>query len=242
MNGEGKQCQTDIDLSAAMLATQKFWFQPPVKYDPEWTTYLEQYKAQVQVWPHVPHPKEDLIKSILATNDSAPGPDGIPYAAWRLHRATSAEAMTTHFDDICRSAVRPCSVQAWIPKAKMGPTADNFRPLGMPSTFERAIDGSIATVMTKAIAPLLRLAFVQKVFPKSSRMDSSQRIWRNADYQPESHAKANHRLALFASPAHSVVQRSLANNCLSYPWISTKAHILALIVMMSIFINNVQPS
>ena len=108
MNGEGKQCQTDIDLSAAMLATRKFWFQPPVKYDPEWTTYLEQYKAQVQVWPHVPPPqKEDLIKSILATNDSAPGPDGIPYAAWRLHPATSAEAMTTHFDDICRSAVPP---------------------------------------------------------------------------------------------------------------------------------------
>ena len=49
----------------------------------------------------------------------------------------------------------PCSVQAWIPKAKMGPTADNFRLLGMPSTFERVIDGSIATVMTKAIAPLL---------------------------------------------------------------------------------------
>ena len=37
----------------------------------------------------------------------------------------------------------------------MGPTADNFCPLGMPSTFERVIDGSIATVMTKAIAPLL---------------------------------------------------------------------------------------
>ena len=108
INGEGKQCQTDIDLSAAMLATRKFWFQPPVKYDPEWTTYLEQYKAQVQVWPHVPPPqKEDLIKSVLATNDSAPGPDGIPYAAWRLHPGTSAEAMTTHFDDICRSAVPP---------------------------------------------------------------------------------------------------------------------------------------
>ena len=60
MNGEGKQCQTDTDLSAAMLATQKFWFQPPVKYDPEWTTYLEQYKAQVQVWPHVPPPKKRI--------------------------------------------------------------------------------------------------------------------------------------------------------------------------------------
>ena len=156
-NGEGKQCQTDLDLSSAMLATRKFWFEPPVQQDPEWTTYLDQYKSQVQVWPHVPPPqKEDLIKSILASNDSAPGPDGIPYAAWRLHPGTSAEAMTTHFDDICRTAVPPpCSVQAWIPKAKMGPTADNFRPLGMPSTFERVIDGSIATVLTKVIAPLL---------------------------------------------------------------------------------------
>lgn len=30
---------------------------------------------------------------------------------------------------------------------------------------------------------------------------------------PKAMTKANHRLALFASPAHSVVQKSLANNC-----------------------------
>ena len=157
IDGDGKHCQSDIDLSAAMLATRKFWFQPPVKHDPEWTAYLEQYKAQVQGWPHVPPPeKQDLTRSTMTTNDSAPGPDGIPYAAWRLHPGTSSEAMSTHLDDICRAAVPPpCSVQAWIPKAKMGPTADNFRPLGMPSTFERVIDGSIAAVLTKAIAPLL---------------------------------------------------------------------------------------
>ena len=104
-NGEGKQCQTDLDLSSAMLVTRKFWFKPPIQHNSEWTTYLDQYKSQVQVWPHVPPPKEDLIKSILASNDSAPGPDGLPYAAWRLHPGTSAEAMTTHFDDICRAAV-----------------------------------------------------------------------------------------------------------------------------------------
>ena len=64
--------------------------------------------------------------------------------------------MITHLEDICRGGTPPpCSVQAWIPKAKMGPTADNFRPLGMPSTFERVIDGTIASVLTKAVAPLL---------------------------------------------------------------------------------------
>lgn len=90
------------------------------------------------------------------TNDSAPGPDGIPYATWRLYPGPAAHAMSTHLDDICRGTVPPpCSVQAWIPKAKMGPTADHFRPLGMPSTFERVIDGSIASVLTRAVAPLL---------------------------------------------------------------------------------------
>ena len=157
LDGAGNQCRTDLDLSAAMLATRKFWFEPPVLYDPEWTSYLSQYKQQVTTWPHVHPPgQDDFVRSILATNDSAPGPDGIPYAAWRLRPSTAAEAMTTHFEDICRAAVPPpCSVQSWIPKAKMGPTADNFRPLGMPSTLERVIDGSIATVLTRAIAPYL---------------------------------------------------------------------------------------
>ena len=157
LDGQGSPCHTDRDLSDAMLATRHFWFEPPCQYDPQWAQYLARYKEQSQRWPHVPPPTQsDFAKTILFTNDSAPGPDGIPYAAWRIHPGIASEAMSTHLDDICRAAVPPpCSVQAWIPKAKLGPTADHFRPLGMPSTFERIIDGSIATVLTKAIAPLL---------------------------------------------------------------------------------------
>ena len=81
--------------------------------------------------------------------------DLTPVAAWRLHpvfpRMLWPHTLMTSADQLSS----PCSVQAWIIRAKMGPTADNFRPLGTPSTFERVIDGSIATVMTKAIAPLL---------------------------------------------------------------------------------------
>ena len=157
LDGQGSPCHTDRDLSDAMLATRHFWFEPPCQYDPQWAQYLARYKEQSQRWPHVPPPTQsDFAKTILFTNDSAPGPDGIPYAAWRIHPRIASEAMSTHLDDICRAAVPPpCSVQAWIPKAKLGPTADHFRPLGIPSTFERIIDGSIATVLTKAIAPLL---------------------------------------------------------------------------------------
>ena len=28
--------------------------------------------------------KQDFLRTLLGTKDSAPGPDGIPYSAWRL--------------------------------------------------------------------------------------------------------------------------------------------------------------
>ena len=48
LDGAGNQCQTDLDLSAAMLATRKFWFQPPVKYSFGGHT-LQDKKASEQV-------------------------------------------------------------------------------------------------------------------------------------------------------------------------------------------------
>ena len=42
------------------------------------------------------------------------------------------------------TALPPHQVGVWIPKAKIGPEADSFRPLGMPNTLERLVDGSVA--------------------------------------------------------------------------------------------------
>ena len=56
------------------------------------------------------------------------------------------------------TAPSPVSVGVWIPKAKLGPTANYFRPLGMPSTFERVIDCTATVVLVKAIAPYLHPA------------------------------------------------------------------------------------
>ena len=53
------------------------------------------------------------------------------------------------------TASSPVSVGVWIPKAKLGPTANYFRPLGMPSTFERVIDCTATVVLVKAVAPYL---------------------------------------------------------------------------------------
>ena len=151
---DGSQCRTALDLDEAMLSTRKFWFEKPIEQDERWANVLRVY-ATSDMWPEVPLPcKKDLLHTLLHTKDSAPGPDGLPYSAWRLLPEVTVDAMTSYFIDIMEdTALPPMQVGVWIPKAKMGPEADNFRPLGMPNTLDRLVDGTIASVVMKAVAP-----------------------------------------------------------------------------------------
>ena len=90
----------------------------------------------------------------VGAKDVLRGPDGLPYSAWRLLPEVTVDAMISYFIDIMEDTARPpMQVGVWIPKAKMGPEADNFRPLGMPNTLDRLVDGTIASVVMKAVAP-----------------------------------------------------------------------------------------
>ena len=82
----GEQCTTSMDLDEAMLATRNFWFQPPDQHDDAWQPILDCY-AEGTPWPTFPPPSDDVFfNTLLHTKDSAPGPDGLPYSAWRLLR------------------------------------------------------------------------------------------------------------------------------------------------------------
>ena len=153
----GNECRTDLDLDEAMLSTRAFWFEDPIEYDTAWTPTLCRYQQLTAYWPQVSMPEQQhYVSAILSSKDSAPGPDGIPYAAWRVHVASSAKAMVSFMNTIQdNTAPSPVSVGVWIPKAKLGPTANYFRPLGMPSTFERVIDCTATVVLVKVIAPYL---------------------------------------------------------------------------------------
>ena len=142
---DGAQCVTSHDLDEAMLATRDFWFQTPAEYDEEWQPILDCY-AEGEPWkPFCPPDDEMFLNTLLHTKDSAPGPDGLPYSAWRLLPRVTVEAMKSCFLDIINgTALPPHQVGVWIPKAKIGPEADSFRPLGMPNTLERLVDGSVA--------------------------------------------------------------------------------------------------
>ena len=162
LKGNGFACTTDLELQEAMLDTRRFWFDHPCEFDEQWTLYLKCYQNQVSAWNEMCPPSEqDYIKTLFFTKDSSPGPDGIPYAAWRLVPSLSARAMRDFLQDVLDDQLSPpVSVQAWIPKAKLGPTADFFRPLGMPSTFERVVDGTIASYLVKFVASTLHPAQV----------------------------------------------------------------------------------
>lgn len=131
LQSDGQECRTAQEYDEAMLATRAFWFQPPVRYDPAWAKILETYRQHTEPWPDIPEPStDDYIEHLLLTKDSAPGPDGLPYALRRMFPQQSAAILHDDFDRMLSCTLpAPTRVGVWIPKAKQGPTADFFRPL-----------------------------------------------------------------------------------------------------------------
>ena len=146
LNSQGKPCLTAADYDAAMLDTRKFWSAQQCSFDKEWLKTFSIYQQYKDPWPKVPFPDVDDFKDhLLHTKDSAPGPDGIPYAAWRAFPSLSAVTLRDDLQLIASDLnERPCQVGVWIPKAQIGNTADFFRPLGMADTFDRLQDGTVA--------------------------------------------------------------------------------------------------
>ena len=134
-----------------MLDTRNFWFVKPQDSLQEWEPILREYQT-ASPWPSIELPqKQDFLHTLLGTKDSAPGPDGIPYSAWRLSPEDSYPVLDQLMMKMLAGLrAAPVQVGVWIPKAKVGPTADYFRPLGMPNTCDRLVDGTIAAVVMKA--------------------------------------------------------------------------------------------
>ena len=145
----GQECRTALEYDEAMLATRDFWFKHPVRYDRDWHDTLSAYRRCVSPWPQIPEPTEqDYIEHLLLTKDSAPGPDGLPYALWCVFPQQTAAILKDDFHHILAGTLAPpTQVGVWIPKAKQGPTADFFRPLGMPDTLDRLQDGTAAAIV-----------------------------------------------------------------------------------------------
>lgn len=76
-----------------MLDTRTFWFEEQFPFDPKWQESLQIYQASKGPWPFTPLPSQRDYQHVLHTNDSAPGPDGLPYAAWRAFSHLTADLL-----------------------------------------------------------------------------------------------------------------------------------------------------
>ena len=87
---------------------------------------------------------EHFLKAILASADSAPGIDNIPYAYYRANPAQQAERLQNKLQKILQGLQPPPKqLLVWIPKAEAGYKSDNWRPLSMPVTWDRLIDQAV---------------------------------------------------------------------------------------------------
>ena len=145
----GQECKTAEEYDEATLATRDFWFQPPIRYEQAWAPTLATYREHIEPWPEIPEPTtDDYTEHLLLTKDSAPGPDGLPYAFWRMFPEQSAAVLQDDFDRMMSCELpAPTQVGVWIPKAKQGPTADYFQPLGTPDALDRLQDGTAAAIL-----------------------------------------------------------------------------------------------
>ena len=99
-------------LDEAMLDTRDFWFVKPQDSLQEWEPILREYQT-ASLWPTIELPqKQDFLHTLLGTKDSAPGPDGIPYSAWRLSPEDSypvLDQLMTNDENVSRAASCTCT-------------------------------------------------------------------------------------------------------------------------------------
>ena len=132
-----------------MIDTRSFWEESPPHTQASWQPILQEYQAGNNYLPPFP-------ELTIAKIQSQPGLDGIPYAAWRLNPEASSHAIHKLFTKITRAQEEPPSqVLVWIPKATAGPTGDYFRPLGMPNTSHRILDGALSALVVAHCSPHL---------------------------------------------------------------------------------------
>ena len=149
----GDVCKTTADLDRALRATRFFWQDYPCPYDPSWSSLIQDYAASSTPFSLCRPPTyDDFYYAIVTSPDSAPGADGIPYAAWRVCPSVSTTSLAHHFQNILyRKVSPPTQALVFIPKADQGEYADNYRPLGLPNTCDRIVDRAAYTLFCQSL-------------------------------------------------------------------------------------------
>ncbi len=134
---------TTKEVEQEVRATRGFWTEPPPELAKNLQDLVREYARTSQPFQHMSSPDRNLyVEVILGTGDTATGSDGAPYALLRMAPRTVADILQQLLLQIMTDPdpVRPpMPLLAWISKATAGLSADNWRPLGMPTVFLRVL-------------------------------------------------------------------------------------------------------
>ena len=148
-----------ILVEKEVRSTRGFWTEPPPALDPQLLAALPAYaEGSASMASLEPPDMAEYLASIHRTADSAPGTDGLPYALLRLVPDIAAALLDRFLLDLTTdpNLVRmPEPLLVWIPKALEGLSPDNWRPLGLPTTFLRVLSAAIYNKMQAKIVGLL---------------------------------------------------------------------------------------
>jgi ribonuclease HI/exonuclease III len=101
---------------------------------------------------------EDILSSIRSANNSTPGPDGIPFAAWRAVPDLSAKVLSGVLDALVRGLTPPSGFNHGflflLPKKDTGLVSDT-RPISVTNTDNRILAKTVARAIMPAVTALL---------------------------------------------------------------------------------------
>ena len=101
---------------------------------------------------------DDFIFSINHTNNSTPGPDGIPFAAWRAAPDLAAPILLAVFRSICAGQPPPSNFNRGLlfllPKKNTGLISDT-RPISVTNSDSRILSATVARAIMPAVLELI---------------------------------------------------------------------------------------
>ena len=93
-----RQRNNTAAVDEAMRSTRAFWQDNPVSSDDQWDTLLANYKPALLRHCDPPN-ANDIMNSVVRSPDSAPGLDGLPYAAYRAAPLSASRVLARRLHD-----------------------------------------------------------------------------------------------------------------------------------------------
>lgn len=120
--------------------------------------FLDSYTKKVDTTLLSPPLLDDVIFSITHSNNSAPGPDGVPYAAWRAAPELAGPILFAVLEAICKGQAPPSGYNYGllflIPKKHTGLISDT-RPISVTNTDNRILASTIAHSIMPAVSSMV---------------------------------------------------------------------------------------